>query len=71
MGRTGAEREEAGEENGFGQLLANGLMGHLPHIHHRVGAGYAWREERRGEGRGEDNQCRLVNEATGCYFSLR
>lgn len=54
---TGAEGEEAGEENGFGQLLANGLMGHLPHIHHRVCVGYAWREEKRGE----DNQWRLVN----------
>lgn len=43
MGRTGAEGEKAGEENGFGQLLANGLMGHFPHIHHSITAGQAWK----------------------------
>ncbi len=65
-GWTGAEGEEAGEENGLGQFLANGLMGHLPHVYHSVRVGYAWREERRGG----DDQCRLVNKATGRNFSL-
>jgi len=48
-GGAGAEGEEAGEEDGVGQLLANGLMGHLPHIHHGVGVGGACQEESRGE----------------------
>lgn len=47
---TGAEGEEAGEENGFGHLLTYSLMGHFPHIHHSICIGYTWGgEERRGE----------------------
>lgn len=40
VGGTGPEGEEAGEEHGLGQLLTNGLVGHLPHVHHSVGMSY-------------------------------
>lgn len=36
MGRAGAEGEKAGEDNGFGQLLSDSLMGHFSHIHHSI-----------------------------------
>lgn len=42
------EGEDAGQEDRFGQLLADGLMGHLPHVHQRFCSGRVWREETRG-----------------------
>lgn len=45
VGGAWAQGEEAGEQDGFGQLLADGLMGHFAHIHHSVSADHACREE--------------------------
>lgn len=44
-GRARVEGEDAGQEDCFGQLLADGLMGHLPHVHQRFCSGRIWREE--------------------------
>lgn len=42
------EGEDAGQEDRFGQLLADGLMGQLPHVHQCFCGGRVWREETRG-----------------------
>lgn len=47
MGRAGPEGEKAGEDNGFGQLLSDGLMGHFSHIHHSIRIDQACRRRRR------------------------
>lgn len=46
-GRARVEGEDAGQEDRFGQLLADGLMGHLPHVHQSFCGGHVWREETR------------------------
>lgn len=38
VGGARTQGEKAGEQDGFGQLLADGLVGHFAHVHHGVSA---------------------------------
>lgn len=46
-GRAWVEGEDAGKQDRFGQLLADGLMGHLPHVHQSFCGGQVWGEKTR------------------------
>lgn len=45
VGGAWTQGEEAGEQDGSGQLLADGLMGHFTHIDHSVSAAHTCRDE--------------------------
>ena len=49
--RGAPQREEAGQHHRVGELLTDGLVSHLPHVHHGVRMGC--RGGRGGEGCGE------------------
>lgn len=49
VGGAWTQGEETWEQDGFGQLLADGLMGHFAHVHHCVSADHTCTEEGKKE----------------------